>query len=43
MALYIHDLEYINIEDNHAVNKPIAHLKKIKELQVRLIVDEVMP
>jgi hypothetical protein len=41
-ALYIHnDLEYINIEDNPCCSiKPIAHLKKIKELQVGLIDDE---
>jgi hypothetical protein len=41
-ALYIHDdLEYINIEDNPCFSiKPIAHLKKIKELKVGLIDDE---
>lgn len=41
-ALYSHgDLEYINIEDNPCCSiKPIAHLKKIKELKVGLIDDE---
>jgi hypothetical protein len=42
-ALYTHtDLEYINIEDNPCCSiKPIAHLKKIKELKVGLIDDEM--
>lgn len=42
-ALYYHsDLEYINIEDNPCNSiKPIAHLKKIKELKVGLIDDEM--
>jgi hypothetical protein len=41
-ALYTHtDLEYINIENNPCCSiKPIAHLKKIKELEVGLINDE---
>lgn len=42
-ALYTHtDLEYLNIEDNPCCSlKPIAHLKKIKELKVGLIDDEM--
>jgi hypothetical protein len=42
-ALYTHsDLEYINTEDNPCCSiKPIAHLKKIKELKVGLIDDEM--
>lgn len=41
-VLYTHsDLEYINIENNPCCSiKPIAHLKKIKELKVGLIDDE---
>ena len=42
-ALFCHsDLEYLNIEDNPCCSiKPIAHLKKIKELKVGLIDDEM--
>lgn len=42
-ALYTHsNLEYINIEDNPCCSiKPIGHLKKIKELKVGLIDDEM--
>jgi hypothetical protein len=42
-ALYDHhELEFINIEDNPCISlKPIAHLKKIKELKVGLIVEEM--
>ena len=42
-ALYAHDeLEFINIENNPCISiKPIAHLKKIKELKVGLIEDEI--
>jgi hypothetical protein len=42
-ALYCHnDLEYLNIEDNLCYSlKPIAHLKKLKELKVGLIDDEM--
>lgn len=42
-ALYYHDdLEVLNIEDNPCISlKPIAHLKKIKELKVGLIDDEL--
>jgi hypothetical protein len=42
-ALYSHDeLEFINIENNPCISiKPIAHLKKIKELKVGLIEDEI--
>ena len=41
-ALHTHsDLEYINIENNSCLSlKPIAHLKKIKELKVGFIDDE---
>ena len=41
-ALYTHsDLECINIENNPCCSiKPIAHLKKIKELKIGLIDDE---
>lgn len=41
-ALYTHsDLEFINIEDNPCFSiKPIAHLKKIRELNVGLVDDE---
>lgn len=42
-VLYAHnDLEFINIEDNPSISiKPIAHLKKIKELSVGLIDREI--
>lgn len=42
-ALYTHnDLEFINIEDNPCCSiKPIAHLKKIKKIEVGLINDEM--
>ena len=42
-ALFCHDdLEVLNIEDNPCISlKPIAHLKKIKELKVGLIDDEL--
>ena len=41
-ALHNHfDLEYINLENNNCISlKPIAHLKKIKDLKVGLIDDE---
>ena len=42
-ALYCHDdLEVLNIQDNQCISlKPIVHLKKIKELKVGLIDDEL--
>lgn len=42
-ALYAHsDLEYINIEYNPCCSlKPIAHLKKLKKIDVDLIYDEI--
>lgn len=42
-ALYCHDdLEVLNIQDNPCISlKPIVHLKKIKELKVGLIDDEL--
>ena len=42
-ALFCHsDLEYLNIQDNPCCSiKPIAHFKKIKELKVGLIDDEM--
>jgi len=42
-AIYAHsDLEYINIEYNPCCSlKPIAHLKKLKKIDVDLIYDEI--